>query len=639
METRAIGGAKALLQLGKEGENEQADLVNESPDGMNGELGMSERRGSKQNQTISEQADNETNNDTNDQTNNETNNETDNETDNETNISNQNTQNQDIQSIQIQNQDQDEQSQNLNQLTLQHPNQQPSSPESSAQLNDAVEAAVLRYVGGTLDNRMDRPYKRRHELMNIDYQWNFLDDNDTKRKKHSDIDPELAGLDSEHDQLVQAAIMDARELAKQLGQGSLHEDGPVHGLAPHQAQQVLAEIKDGGRRERSRQMAGQMAGRHESVHDSSVHDGHNHDSNHDSHSSHTHSSHNHSSHNPAHHTDLKKFTSLDSLVNEAASMACSWYNSVPHETPGPRMFSAQEIAAVDLFIHGYCHLHKLSRQEICARIWSNERKKDNFWESLTRVLPYRSRASVYKHVRRQYHVFEVRAKWSKEDDEFLRKLAQTKQGNWKEIGDIMGRMPEDCRDRWRNYVKCGDNRSLNKWSEDEEKQLRDAVAQVQGADTDKPINWTVVSEKMNGIRSRIQCRYKWNKLLKRESSVRAASMDPHTKLWLFQKLQSLDFPTVESVDWQYLAQMYQDEQKDGRWASADFKFGFDKLKSEVKNHRKLPLSEILTRLVADLYAREGQELPPADFDAKMDSASLANAAVAAVEDNQQYLWR
>ena len=609
METRAIGGAKALLQLGKEGEQE--DVVNESQDsgddgfqrsGNGDELDENltnhnvsqidemtiRRRGNRE---IRQQSRNQ-----------------------EINQNQEVNQNQDI------NQNQDTNDQLQNQLepepqsqSQSHQPQSPDSHESSTQLNDAVEAAVLRYVGGTLDNRMDRPYKRRHELMNIDYQWNFLDDNDNKRKKHSDIDPELAGLDSEHDQLVQAAIMDARELAKQLGQGALHEEGAVHGLAPHQAQQVLAEIKDGSSRSRDATRNRQMT----------THQGQDRNRETDN----------------DHHTDLKKFTSLDSLVDEAASMACSWYNSVPHETPGPRMFLAQEIAAVDLFIHGYCHLHKLSRQDICARIWSNERKKDNFWESLTRVLPYRLRALVYKHVRRQYHVFQVRAKWSKEDDEFLRKLAQTKQGNWKEIGDIMGRMPEDCRDRWRKYVKCGDNRLLNKWLEDEEKQLRDAVAQVQGSDSEKPINWTVVSEKMNGIRLRIQCRYKWNKLLKRESSVRAASMDAHTKLWLFQKLQSLDFPTVESVDWQYLAQMYQDEQKDARWASADFKFGFDKLKSEVKNHRKLPLSEILTRLITDLYAREGQELPPADFDAKMDSASLANAAVAAVEDNQQYLWR
>lgn len=638
MEKRAIGGARALLQLGKEGE---ADSENDagliSGDGQGGsghegdgdysgpdggdDLGEGITNGAQMEQApprrnLRRRGDRERN---------------------DSHSQHLNTEHTDNDSARPDDEDQHEDQDNTGHndtgrhdpdhhdaghSDAGHSSSQNNTGDDASQLNDAVEAAVLRYVGGTLDGRMDRPYKRRHELMNMDYQWNFLDDGgDGKRKKHSDIDPELAGLDSEHDQLVQAAIMDARELAKQLGQGQLQggmghtqlqgplglgvlsEDNPLHGLSSHQTQQVLAEIKDSNRRDSARSRQG-----------------------------------GHDRRDVSEHTDLKKFTSLDVLVDEAAGMACSWYNSIPHDGAGPRMFLLQEIAAVDLFILGYCHLHKLSRADICARIWSNERKKDNFWESLTRVLPYRLRALVYKHVRRQYHVFEVRAKWSKDDDDFLRKLAATKQGNWKEIGDIMGRMPEDCRDRWRNYVKCGDNRLLNKWLEEEEKQLRDAVAQVQSA-SDKPINWTVVSEKMNGVRLRIQCRYKWNKLLKRELALRASAMDPHTKLWLLQKVQLLDFPTVDSIDWQYLAQMYQDEHKDGRWAGADFKFGFDRLKSEVKNHRKLPLADIVTRLISELYTREGQELPAADFDTKIDSASLANAAVAAVEDNQQYLWR
>ena len=109
----------------------------------------------------------------------------------------------------------------------------------------------------------------------------------------------------------------------------------------------------------------------------------------------------------------------------------------------------------------------------------------------------------------------------------LRKLASTKEGNWKEIGDNMGRMPEDCRDRWRNYVKCGENRVSNKWSEEEERKLRDIVTDMVAhiGDDNKlkapTINWTIVSERMNGVRSRIQCRYKWNKLVKRASAAKA----------------------------------------------------------------------------------------------------------------------
>lgn len=643
---------------------------------------------------------------------------------------------------------------------------------TNQQINDAVEAAVMRYVGGTLDgtgengsNNGSRKNKRKlnHDdiMSNINEfnQWTgFLDDDITdnqaeefnsfaqhqpqphaqqptsnknlrkKKKKnnqvaqtHNEIDPELTGLDSsaEHDQLVQAAIIDARELAKQLGNGSLHDNdtsavhNSLNNLPPHQAQQVIAAataaVQQGQPNPESIAAINQLAQAASSLSGdlnrnnknipkqrklSKIEDG----------------IINYQAIKPTSNYRKPKFnhlTSIDSLVEEASAQACNWYNNLPQtNSSGPRIFSPEEISAVDHFITGYCHLHKLSRQDICNRIWSNERKKDNFWESLTRVLPYRSRASVYKHVRRQYHVFDVRAKWTKEDDELLRKLASTKEGNWKEIGDNMGRMPEDCRDRWRNYVKCGENRVLNKWSEEEERKLRDIVTDMVAhiGDDNKlkapTINWTIVSERMNGVRSRIQCRYKWNKLVKRASAARASYMNQNTRLWLFQRLQRLGFPTLESVDWDYIIHLYNEERKnsanlenkknepDETWVAADFKVGFEKMKSEIKDHRKMSLGEVLERLIEDFYIRQGQapprtqnqehhqppqhqqhvQLPLHDssdtvhynstarqvpnlghvHDEEDDATSIANAAVAAVsasvngDDTQQQeysLWR
>ncbi|CUM68448.1 uncharacterized protein PRCAT00006172001 [Priceomyces carsonii] len=567
---------------------------------------------------------------------------------------------------------------------------------TNQQINDAVEAAVMRYVGGTLDdNNIGKKGKRKHSqsqanqlhedlMSNINEfnQWTgFLEDEiggngptgltehtsqqsqshddytqfsprtPKKRKKrktgHNDIDPELTGLDSttEHDQLVQATILDARELAKQLGNGVLHDHdinslhNSLNGLPSHQAQQVIAAataaVQNQGQGtsesaaainqlaqaasslsgngvdsiNRNRQLASSDSRRSSKKSDDSII--------------------NYSMANvqPAPIQRKPKFnhlTSVEALVEEASAQACNWYNSLPQSTGnGPRIFSSEEIAAVDHFITGYCHLHKLTRKDICNRIWSNERKKDNFWELLTRVLPYRSRASVYKHVRRQYHVFDVRAKWTKEDDELLRKLASTKEGNWKEIGEIMGRMPEDCRDRWRNYVKCGENRVLNKWSEDEEKKLKDIVtdmvSQPSAKDKQQAINWTIVSERMNGVRSRIQCRYKWNKLLRRESAVRSSFMNEETRVWLLQKLLRLGFQTLETIDWDYIAHLYIEERKnankkdetDDNWSSSDFKVVFEKMKSDLKDHKKLSLQSILQRLLDEYYGRSNLVEPRA----------------------------
>ncbi|ODV92939.1 hypothetical protein CANCADRAFT_64110 [Tortispora caseinolytica NRRL Y-17796] len=195
-------------------------------------------------------------------------------------------------------------------------------------------------------------------------------------------------------------------------------------------------------------------------------------------------------------------------------------------------FSQEEDMILHRFFKRYCEKHGLTKRDICERVWSVHRRTDSFWDDVSFCLPDRTRASIYKHVRRLYNTFEVRAKWSPKDDEELARLYALKGNQWKEIGATMGRMSEDCRDRWRNYVKCGQNRSQSKWSSEEELALLKAIGEIaraSGAD-DVPmkttdINWTVVSEQLGGLRSRIQCRYKWKKLMAQdEELVRAEEL-------------------------------------------------------------------------------------------------------------------
>lgn len=581
--------------------------------------------------------------------------------------------------------------------------------KENQQLNDAVEAAVMRYVGGTLDdndhtihNGQDQDndnddvgdsgghgaaggdglahlgQKRRlnHDdiISNMhEYQWDrFLEEDvaadfdrtPPKRKRRksygagNDIDPELAGLDttSEHDQLVHAAILGAGELAKQLSipakshlglggnrnrNASESEPNAISQLA-HAASALSGGLK-GAQTVKHRRPLKKSADVHE-----------------------------------PHILPRSKYdlSSLESLIEQAASEACIWYNTHAESgLGGPRPFSQDEILIVESFVDGYCRINNLTRADICRRVWSSERTKDNFWESLTKVLPYRSRASVYKHVRRQYHVFDIRARWTPEEDEMLRKLAATCKTNWKKVGEVMNRMPEDCRDRWRNYVKCGENRAMNKWSEEEETTLRDIVMDMLTNETasmkDKPIliNWTLVSERMNGLRSRIQCRYKWNKLLRRELLSRVAMMDTETKLWLFNRVLEANFADIDSIDWDYILHLYHEENKDKSkvlWTASDFKIGFEKMKSLIRDNKNLPLHNLLTKLIASLYEQsppvaatkeDEKPMPSYDLEPKPlerptvdeeEAASVANAAVSAVasgateqeSQHQEYsLWR
>ncbi|WPK25701.1 hypothetical protein PUMCH_003026 [Australozyma saopauloensis] len=595
--------------------------------------------------------------------------------------------------------------------------------KASQQLNDAVEAAVMRYVGGTLATEDDLlghgeddpqnagpdglPKRQRvqDDLMN-EYHWDrFLEpeevaafDRPTPRKRArksfmsgGEIDPELADLDAsaEHDLLVHAAIGDlAKELQLPDGQGKLHHS-------------MFLDARDGSALDASARMssANGIEGTLRS------HMGLN-SGNGPASISHLAPKNRHilsqKTRRPlkaipdglpleldlsnGFNSQLKYTTqSIEELVKEAASEAHLWLSTQSNVgARGPRLFSQEEINIVDNFIQAYCRLNNLTRAQICERVWSVDKPKDKFWEYLTKVLPYRSRASVYKHVRRQYHVFNVRAKWTKEEDDQLRKYAEQTTTNWKRIGEAMNRMPEDCRDRWRNYLKCGENRAKNKWSEDEENTLKQIIMELHstlvGKDKQNSINWTLVSEKMNGIRSRIQCRYKWNKLVRRDLMSRIAMMGSCTKIWLLNRLLDLNVHEQDAINWEYLAQSYHAEHKNDKtkyaWSSSDFLVAFEKLRNSVRDHKILPLHSIISKLLGIVYLTPGPEedlsvepdlrpkqvspdqhrlkktvepIRPKEVSAaEREAASVANAAVAAVSmgvngpdaQHQEYsLWR
>lgn len=584
--------------------------------------------------------------------------------------------------------------------------------KASQLLNDAVEAAVMRYVGGTLDTgedldgsgpphsdaetHDDGDLSRKRTRINpedllSEYQWDkFLEEEvaagferTTPKKKQRktfttehDIDPDLDGLDghSEHDQLVHAAILGAGELAKQLtlpgtSHHRLQHQPPMNqerrALTPQEENESSAinhlahaanAISSGYKPRRQ----GPNSEAKRPLKKLSV------------------PTLNHSEQSLAQESKYN-YSSLETLVDQASSEACLWYNTQSDiGERGPRLFSPEEINIVEHFLRGYCRLNHLSRMDICRRVWTSERPKDNFWESVTKVLPYRSKASVYKHIRRQYHVFQVRAKWTPDEDDLLRKLTEASTTNWKEIGEAMNRMPEDCRDRWRNYIKCGSNRVMNKWSEEEEQSLKNIVMEMitSESQTDKPIliNWTIVSERMNGVRSRIQCRYKWNKLLRRESLSRISMMDGSIKLWILNLILESNVTDPEAIDWDYIVHLYHEMHKEKNkilWTAADFKVAFEKMRGSVKDSKNLPLQTAITKIINSLYQATTQEenpprnihpaqkainsyeeLRPKPFDqsrsAEHEAALVANAAVAAVTStvsmqdahHQEYsLWR
>lgn len=64
----------------------------------------------------------------------------------------------------------------------------------------------------------------------------------------------------------------------------------------------------------------------------------------------------------------------------------------------------------------------------------------------------RSLQSLYAHLRRQHHPGNHLGAFTAQEDETLRRLVVMHGTQWSLIGGLMGRMPENCRDRYREIA-------------------------------------------------------------------------------------------------------------------------------------------------------------------------------------------
>ena len=145
-------------------------------------------------------------------------------------------------------------------------------------------------------------------------------------------------------------------------------------------------------------------------------------------------------------------------------------------------FVLEEDKIIDNVVERHCKIHNLTVHDFKELIWKNDNKQQKaktlFWKALMEEFPKRTRSSLYKHVKRRYNNFKDRGKWSAEEDLHLKNLCTELCNQWSEIGQRLGRMPEDCRDRFRNYLKNNENKTSkpkNKWDHEEEQQLSELI--------------------------------------------------------------------------------------------------------------------------------------------------------------------
>ncbi|KAF1356585.1 hypothetical protein BDV97DRAFT_386383 [Delphinella strobiligena] len=191
-------------------------------------------------------------------------------------------------------------------------------------------------------------------------------------------------------------------------------------------------------------------------------------------------------------------------------------------TAGP--FSAVEIGLVESAFDDAQEEMKIDRAEMIQKIQSSSPEVGIILSHLTQdILPNRNRKAIQRFCRRHFNDHQ-RGKWTQEQDDMLCAAYAERPARWVFIGQRVGRMPEDCRDRWRNFLEYGAKRNTDVWTRDEEVALAKAIAdslatmkamlgrELTVAEEDEHISWPIVIMKMGATRNRLQCVNKWKKL-------------------------------------------------------------------------------------------------------------------------------
>ena len=331
------------------------------------------------------------------------------------------------------------------------------------------------------------------------------------------------------------------------------------------------------------------------------------------------------------------------------------------------MFTSAESEKIYSFRDSYCTEHNMTQDQFALeRVQvnaNNNTQLSEFWSEVEAVLPYRNRQSIIKFCRRQFHTFSKRGTWTEEEDQDLRDAIDLKGKRWVAVAEICERLPEDCRDRYRNYLVCNPEvKNSKSWTDAECKDLCRAVGECiyllrkdrhqrkalgieddMDADSEdeqfidaKLINWAIVSDRMEGSRSRLQCLYKWNamKNIERKRYQRevretgkkmahliktgklpesrviqaqkkvASRLLPGDKCDILRSVLRCGVRSDEMVDWKLVGE---GEEWRDRWVTTDLKMAWEQIKGSSEAAEGGFIEQVRT-LLQDLMDKESDRL-------------------------------
>lgn len=338
----------------------------------------------------------------------------------------------------------------------------------------------------------------------------------------------------------------------------------------------------------------------------------------------------------------------------------------PTEEQNKGMLSEKDWETIELQLEKYRAMNDLTVEEqnrlIQGKVGGKSSPSAALFDWVMEEIHDRARWSVIKAMRRRYHDFDKRAAWAPEDDEELIAVHARLGNKWTEIGSLLNRLPDDCRDRWRYVLVCGTNINYGKWTLEEEQLLMQIVddalnelrsarqeraLQSGGEEDEEPLDeaaelnlldWQVVSDRMGLRRGRRQCSEKYKVLQKREPArwaslaksqgkaiLQASRMKLKDKIVLLKALQESAVFEEDDVDWDGIAQEIIDHDEEGnisKLSSKSAKKAWEKLKFLVENANSLEFQGIVGALLEKLE-NCGDEDPSEElFEARIGNLDL-----------------
>ncbi|KAL2687670.1 hypothetical protein Neosp_005232 [[Neocosmospora] mangrovei] len=313
-------------------------------------------------------------------------------------------------------------------------------------------------------------------------------------------------------------------------------------------------------------------------------------------------------------------------------------------------FSDQELGRIAQAVESYRVEHDMQQYQLNEMIHApgGTTAGDEhaaLWVRIFETCPDRHRQKIINITRKKFHNFVARGTWTVEQDTELRDLIEIHGTKWSKIAAIINRHPEDLRDRYRNYIVCGDAQRKDAWDETEEGNLTQYVMEAMGAIDElrriqpsrellkKPyeelIDWQNISERMMRTRSRLQCITKWkamnikthgkDKLVSTQPDApitfrlekarrQIQSMPEEERYRMIMAIQSSPAMEEAKIPWQRLV----DKRFRNSWHRPTQMLLWRRLKQTVPNWQEKSVRDC-AQFLTDLYNQTGQ-LPNVDDD-------------------------